>query len=174
MPRRLGTEAEGVEFIVKKGQSLGAIARSLAEQDLITSRYLFVTYAVLIGHERDFKAGMYKITQPVSIVGLVNLFSRGLSKHEDIIVTIPEGSNVADIDRILVQAGLISEGDFLNSGTIELEGYLFPDTYRLRQQSTPKESRGRQPTINNQPKRFNPKNPKRLNFSISNPRRFGK
>lgn len=141
MPRKFEVDAEGTEFIIEKGQSVSATARLLAGRDLIISRYLFVAYTILTGHERDFKAGRYKIAQPISIAGLVSMFSRGLSEPEDIIVTIPEGSNVADVDRILDQAGLINEGDFLNSGAVELEGYLFPDTYHLRNRQSPTANR---------------------------------
>ncbi|MBI2063549.1 MAG: endolytic transglycosylase MltG [Candidatus Yanofskybacteria bacterium] len=124
-----------IEFIIEEGQLLSTTAHLLAERDLITSRNLFVAYAILSGHERDFRVGRYKIGQPVSIAGLVSMFSQGLSETEDVVVTIPEGSNIADIDQILVKAGLIMEGGSLRADTWKLEGYLFPDTYRFGQQT---------------------------------------
>jgi UPF0755 protein len=42
-------------------------------------------------------------------------------------VTIPEGSTVSDINRILSDAGVL-QGEELNQ---DLEGYLFPDTYEF-------------------------------------------
>ena len=123
-----------IEFVIEGGQLLSTTARLLAERDLITSRHLFVAYAILSGHERDFRAGRYKIGQPVSIAGLVSVFSRGRSEADDIIVTIPEGSNIADISQTLAKAGLITEGAFLKADTPKLEGFLFPDTYRFSRQ----------------------------------------
>jgi UPF0755 protein len=50
-------------------------------------------------------------------------------------VTIPEGSTIFDIDRILSSNGVLGRGDFISAvqaqanGTTSLEGRLFPDTY---------------------------------------------
>ncbi len=50
-------------------------------------------------------------------------------------VTIPEGMNIADMGRILAKAGIITDGVFLTPQYLELEGELFPDTYRFNKQS---------------------------------------
>jgi len=123
--------AGATEFQIEKGQPLGKTARLLAEQNLIDSRYVFVAYTVLTGQEKNFKAGKYVIPQAASVRTLVNMFSQGLSKPEDIEVTIPEGTNLADIGLILSKAGLAKKGDFLSPEILKKEGYLFPDTYRF-------------------------------------------
>jgi UPF0755 protein len=47
-------------------------------------------------------------------------------------VTIPEGSNIYDIDRILSNAMVIRKGDLINStSSRNMEGKLFPDTYQF-------------------------------------------
>ncbi len=47
-------------------------------------------------------------------------------------VTIPEGSNIFDIDRILSAALVIRPGELINfTSTQNLEGRLFPDTYQF-------------------------------------------
>ena len=121
---------EKTEFIIEKGQSLGTTARMLAERDLIYSRHLFVAYAILTGNEKKFKAGRYKILSPVSTRQLVEIFSQGRAEPEDLEVTIPEGTNIADIDKILASAGLIKAEELL-AAALKEEGYLFPDTYRF-------------------------------------------
>jgi UPF0755 protein len=126
-----GAGGRAAEFVIEQGQSLGATARLLAERDLIFSRYLFVAYAIFSGRERNFKAGKYLIPLPISIGGLVNIFSEGRAEPEDISVVIPEGTNAADIGRILEKAELIRAGDFLKPEVLAKEGYLFPDTYRF-------------------------------------------
>ncbi len=120
-----------IRFNVKRGQSLGATARLLAEQDLIHSRFVFVGYALLTGQERKFKAGNYLIPPSASTRDLVLIFSRGLSQSDDIVVTVPEGTNLADASRILEKAGLIKGGDLLTPDILDKEGFLFPDTYRF-------------------------------------------
>ena len=60
---------------------------------------------------------------------------------KDIQVTIPEGTNAADIDRILAEAGITDRGAFLKaiySGKNK-EGTLFPDTYRFDPNTSPEE-----------------------------------
>lgn len=125
------TQTGTVEFTIGKGQTLGATAKLLADRGLIMSRYLFVGYALFSGNEKTFKAGRYAIPERTSIKDLVDMFSGGLSESEDTEVTIPEGSNIADIAKILAKAGLIKEKDLLKPETLGLEGYLFPDTYRF-------------------------------------------
>jgi UPF0755 protein len=51
---------------------------------------------------------------------------------EDITVTVPEGTNLADLGKTLSKSGLpVKTEDFLGPDTLKLEGYLFPDTYRF-------------------------------------------
>ena len=49
----------------------------------------------------------------------------------DVQATIPEGKNIADIDRILFKAKIAENGALLKPEYIALEGMLFPDTYRF-------------------------------------------
>lgn len=53
----------------------------------------------------------------------------------DIQVTIPEGTNVADIERIILFSGIVLTDSLLKDGLM-LEGYLFPDTYRFEKTSS--------------------------------------
>ena len=124
------------EFVIADGQSLGATARLLAERGFISSRYLFVSYAILLGKEKEFQAGRYVIPDPVSIHRLVSIFSGGEAESNDVVITIPEGTNIADIDEIFAKSGLSRAGDIIsyNFKSVNLltqEGFLFPDTYRF-------------------------------------------
>jgi UPF0755 protein len=57
--------------------------------------------------------------------------------RSEVEVTIPEGSTIYDIDRILSGAGVISQGVLINStSSLALEGTLFPDTYYFFPSST--------------------------------------
>ena len=126
-----GAPAEGTEFTIDKGETLGAVAHSLADQNLIMSRYLFVAYAIFTGQERKFQAGGYTIPPRVSVRKLVSVFAEGKGVSEDITVTVPEGTNIADAGKILETAGLVGKEEFLRKA-ISLEGFLFPDTYRFK------------------------------------------
>lgn len=59
-------------------------------------------------------------------------------RRPELTVTIPEGSTIYDIDRILSRAGILQPGEFVAAvGTAPLEGMLFPDTYDFYASSTP-------------------------------------
>lgn len=125
---------ESVEFVIENGQTLVTAANLLAEQNLILNRTLFVGYAIFLGKEKKFKAGRYLIPLPVSTWGLVRTFSRGEAEPDNIRVTIPEGTNIADVDKIFAEATLTMPGDLLSynlkhGSVLAQEGYLFPDTY---------------------------------------------
>jgi len=129
-----------VEFKIDKNQTLNEIADSLKKQNLIRSRSIFALHSFLTGNEKKFKAGIYIIEGKISTNDLVIKFSRGFSKANDIVVTIPEGTNISGIDFVLSSAGLIEEGELLKPEFMELEGYLFPDSYRFHD-CTEEESR---------------------------------
>lgn len=126
---------ENAKFRIEPGQSLGYTARLLAQKDYINNRFLFVGYAIFSGQEKKLKAGSYDLPKSASIRQLVDIFAAG-ADSEDTAVTIPEGTNIADMDRIFSRAGLTKPGDFLGYGTAKMEGYLFPDTYRFRKDAT--------------------------------------
>ncbi len=125
-----------VTFRIPRGQSLGTTARQLDDGDIIPSRTLFILYTILRGEEKNFKAGTYVIPLNANIRSLVILFSSGNALRSDVTVTIPEGTNLADMSRIFTSAGLLPEGALLGEQHMKLEGYLFPDTYDFYKTAT--------------------------------------
>lgn len=119
------------EFIIQEGDGLSKIARLLAREDLIRSRYLFWLYVVASGTERDLKAGRYLLSRGTSMVDIAKILVEGKAEHDDIVVIVPEGFNVWEIDRRLAERGLTKVGDFFKKAQ-PLDGQLFPDTYRLK------------------------------------------
>lgn len=56
----------------------------------------------------------------------------------DVTVTIPEGLTAIEIDTLLAEKGITPAGSVIKiAAREELEGYLFPDTYRFRPDSDP-------------------------------------
>ena len=54
----------------------------------------------------------------------------------DIKITIPEGTNIADIERLISKSGVTLRDRLLTKENLALEGTLFPDTYRFDRDST--------------------------------------
>ncbi|MBI2057954.1 MAG: endolytic transglycosylase MltG [Candidatus Yanofskybacteria bacterium] len=119
------SEVETQELVIEQGFGSAKVARLLAEQGLVRSRYLFIGYTLLVGKEKEFKAGRYLISSAMSIPAIVEIFSEGKAEPEGIMVTIPEGLNSGEIVAVLGKnfKGL-KISDFQKK-----DGYLFPDTY---------------------------------------------
>lgn len=126
-----------VEFVIAKGDSSAKVARLLAEQNLVRNRFLFLFYTLATGQEKKFQAGRYKLSSAMSIPEIVKTFSAGLAESDDVVVTIPEGLNIFEVDRKISDGGLIQPGEFFHQAKVlKLEGYLFPDTYRFDKKET--------------------------------------
>ena len=130
------------EATIPEGASFRKTAAILEQQGVITDPLLFVLLAKIKKAEYSIKAGQYSITLPVTPLDIIDKLVRG--EVVLISVTIPEGSNLFDIARILEQAGLkpsadvlrkATDGGFARSMGLEdnetMEGFLFPDTYKF-------------------------------------------
>ena len=123
------------------------IADKLKHEGFIRSKWIFELYVTLRGEASLLKPGQYEF-ENASIKIIAQTLVKG-SRHENAI-TVPEGSTVQDLGRILANQGLktASFESFANSHTFPtlesafpflkegipisgLEGYLFPDTYHI-------------------------------------------
>lgn len=127
-----------------------SLADKLKENGLITSKLWFKTYLKL--RNKDFEStepGSYDIPLGSGFDGIHRILSVGDKvKRIQVKVTIPEGSTVKDIIKIIcedygicseeelteeIQNGDFSEYDFVSAlpdgRKYRLEGYLYPDTY---------------------------------------------
>lgn len=123
------------ELVIVKGDGSSKVARLLAEEGLIRSRYFFLSYLILTGREKDLKAGRYLLSSKMNMVEIARILTQGLAESDDVEVIIPEGFNVWEIDRKLTEAGLIQARDFFKQAGAR-EGQLFPDTYRISKHET--------------------------------------
>ena len=125
---------------VLPGSSSMRIARQLQEAGIIRSQYAF--YAERWLQQGTLKAGDYKFDHPSPVSEVYDRIRRGDTYA--IAVTIPEGSSMFDIAARLEQAGFGPAQSFISvarqeAGLISdidpqaktLEGYLFPDTYKI-------------------------------------------
>jgi len=133
-----------VEF--PHGTSTGAMADKLAEVGVIRSRWDFVLARML--HRRGvLQAGEYRFQRAASPAEVVDRIGRGDIFYYDLVV--PEGKNLFDIGAIAEELGIFKASEFvaaarkpdlirdLDPEAPSLEGYLFPNTYRLSRHTTP-------------------------------------
>lgn len=122
-------QATKQSFVIEKGEGLREIAASLEESGLIRSKTLFEYYVLYQGWGARLQAGQYQLSPSSNIPQLAQRIIKGGVSSEEVTVTIPEGFNLRQIDARLAKAGLIEEGELFKQP--QLEGYLFPDTYRF-------------------------------------------
>lgn len=135
------------EFEIKNGQGLAEITSNLKTAGLIRSKNVFKVYAVVSGSAHILKPGDYVLNSASGTPTIVNVLVQGPKK--EVTVVIVEGMSLRDIEEVLSAEdilpakvifefnfdGLKKDYDFLAS-VDNLEGYLFPDTYRFFKKSS--------------------------------------
>ncbi len=143
-----GTARGRVTVEIPIGAGAGEVAERLAEAGVIGNPAVFRLYAGQRGVAGRFKAGRYEISAPASPRQILDALVKG-SADELVTVVIPEGKNLVEIAEIFDAAGIAGRGALIMKATDPafaaelglpggtLEGYLFPDTYRMRPHTTP-------------------------------------
>lgn len=139
----LNSTGETKIFKVEKGDSAEVIAENLEKAGLIKNPFLFRLYVFLALSQYSLKPGEYELSTKMPIRDIGDTLVLGGTN--EIIVTIPEGFNLKQVEDRLIEAGLAKQNELVNYkfsvGTppilidkpksASLEGYLFPDTYRF-------------------------------------------
>jgi UPF0755 protein len=126
---------------IKPRTGVQEIAQTLWEAGVIRNRWSFLALAYMQGSPTRLKAGEYEFTHGMSLREILQKLEAGrVVTHQ---VTIPEGFTARDIARLLAGEKLVDADHFMALVTDSqfvgdlgvrgesLEGYLFPDTYRL-------------------------------------------
>ena len=117
-------------FRVVPGEGFRKITFRLQEEGFIRSKLAFELLAFLSGRAEDLKPGVYELSPNLGSLSILDYLIKGDKLVVDIV--IPEGASIYDIDRILSEKQVISEGEFLVfAKDKKLEGRLFPDTYKF-------------------------------------------
>jgi UPF0755 protein len=130
---------------IPKGTSSAGVARLLADAGVIRYRWQLMAVRVLRPRAK-LLAGEYLFRRPASAWEVFDRLRRGDVFYYEL--TVPEGYNLFDIAAALDKLGTISGRDFMMAArdtspirdlapeALTLEGYLFPDTYRINRQTT--------------------------------------
>lgn len=142
-PERFGGTAQGRrEFVIAKGESAGQVGNHLYRAGLLEHPTLFRLYASQRGAASRFKAGRYEIEAPTTPRALVDILVKGVV-DELIAVTVPEGKNMLEVAELFGAAKVTDAKKMAAKGMdaafartlglpgLTVEGYLFPDTYKL-------------------------------------------
>lgn len=136
----------GETFVeIEHGMSSREIAQTLASRGVVRSPWVFLAIRAL--HPKAaLEAGEYRFDSPDTPWAVFNKLRRGDVFYEEF--TVPEGSNIFDIAALLEGKDMVQPDAFLraaaDSASIrdldplapDLEGYLFPSTYRVTHRTT--------------------------------------
>lgn len=127
---------------IPKGATASEVGLRLKEKGVIRSPRAFALVAKLMGEGGRLKAGDYRLSPHMTLPAIVKTIAEGESVT--VWVTFPEGYTVRQMAETLERHGVVRASEFC--GTAEngkrfrvgrwrfpqnLEGYLFPDTYRF-------------------------------------------
>lgn len=137
-----GDDTTEIIFTVKNGQTFRRVAKELEAQGLITSERNFRFYARLNSFGSQLKLGEYALRKNMSPKEIMRILASGRSI--EYVIAASEGLNIFEIAAIVEHAGVGTAKDFINAvrdtennnsllgmPLASLEGYLFPDTYRV-------------------------------------------
>ncbi|MFA5358462.1 MAG: endolytic transglycosylase MltG [Patescibacteria group bacterium] len=148
-------------FKIEQGQGVKKISERLKQDNLINSKSNFELYVWLLRRTGKIQAGDYQLNPGMSLRELVNIITYGWGVDEKT-VTIVEGWNNKQLVDYLINNLFIYNSvsdknvyyndwnkaitnkydyDFLKNkpAGVDLEGYLFPDTYRFYTDVEPQE-----------------------------------
>jgi UPF0755 protein len=138
---------QGQTFVdIPRGASTLTMAGMLAQAGVVPSRWDFLL-ARLVKRGRVLQAGEYRFDRAASPIQVFNRIARGDVFFYELVV--PEGKNMFDIAAAVEDLGLFKASLFLAAArkpalirdldplAPSLEGYLFPDTYKLSRHTTP-------------------------------------
>ncbi len=146
----LNIKAESRKFIVRSGENLKEIAKDLEEEGLIKNKIYFIFYVWKNGFSSTLQAGDYLLSPAMSVSQIAGKIKNGEIIPREIIITIPEGFKISQIEERLKKENLQSSISaakakdfkarfkFFKDAPQEasLEGFLFPDTYEFYPEAT--------------------------------------
>ncbi len=149
LSRPLSNDPTPQQFEVSPGESVTEIGRDLQQSGLIRDGDLFRLYVRYNNLDSTINAGVFTLRPNMNIPEIAQALQRALAAETQI--TIPEGKRIEEVAELLQEQLGINSDDFLRLARradysypflknlpegASLEGYLFPDTYRLPQNPT--------------------------------------
>ena len=133
---------EGEVFVeIPQGAGVSGIASRLAAAGVVSNALVFRIAARLSGDERKLQAGEYRFAEAATPSEIIARLARGdVYAH---LVTFREGLTMFEMADVFAASGMGTAAEFLtearNASRIKefdprassLEGYLFPDTYKM-------------------------------------------
>ena len=147
--RSVNPAEHSVDFVVNEGETWESVTKRLEDEAIIANAFWFRVYARLSGHDDALQGGAHTLVMGNAYADTLDRLTTPAMLNE-VQVTIPEGLTIKQMGELLVQKGLANEAEWsaatgvdspfeshsfvVNAqkpDDVDLEGYLFPDTYRF-------------------------------------------
>lgn len=133
---------------ITNDDSFGDVAEKLKDEGLIEYKFLFNLFATFTRSKDDVVAGTFTLNTDMDYRALLSGMSANSATRATVTVTIPEGYTVDQIFTLLEEKGVASVEDLQDMAAnhdyafsflqdLELEGYLYPDTYEFTTPQNP-------------------------------------
>ena len=141
-----------VAFVVEPGESAATIAARLEELGLVTDGELFRMFIRYHEIDANLEAGEYVLRPNMTMAEIAETLQH--ARIEEVTVTIPEGWRAEQVAQMLAEENIVDGDEFLalvRGGKFDysllqdrpegssLEGFLFPETYRIPVQAEAKD-----------------------------------
>jgi UPF0755 protein len=146
------TGNRNTEIEIPAGATFRQAAEILSDQKMIRDKNIFLLIGRLTGADRKIRAGFYSIWSSMSSLDIFKILRRGqIIEYE---IKILEGDSLREISEEFEKSKIMKKEDFmklakdphfLDSYEIEaasVEGYIFPDTYRIPKGVPPEDALG--------------------------------
>lgn len=139
----ISTNEKSVDIVIISGEGVAEIVEDLEQNGLIKNKNLFLIYLKYKGIAAELRAGEYNFSPNQSPKEIIDVLTKGNIINRKI--TIPEGWTNLKIADYLDEQGIVEKTDFLEAVQkrydyeflkdipegVDLEGFLFPDTYEI-------------------------------------------
>ncbi|MBX3052680.1 MAG: endolytic transglycosylase MltG [Caldilineaceae bacterium] len=149
LSRPAGVDPRPRPFTIIPGDAARFVAARLQNQGFITNSDLFNLYLRVTGLDRRLEAGNFMLAETMTMPEIAEALQE--AHFEEVLVTVPEGMRAEEVAERLAEnyvidgerflsavrqprsLSIFGDYDFLQSlpEGASLEGYLFPDTYRM-------------------------------------------
>ncbi|MFP4113987.1 MAG: endolytic transglycosylase MltG [Spirochaetota bacterium] len=150
----MGSRSAAFVFEILPNQTLRTVSGRLVAEGLAKNAIAVELYGRVRGLDTKLQAGRYLVSPAMSPAEILQKMASGDAVFNEITITIPEGWSLNDIELHFERLGLFTKERFQQAAVMQpayhdfellahlqddtiLDGYLFPDTYRVFEDSTP-------------------------------------
>jgi UPF0755 protein len=152
LPIHWRSEADSVSILIEPGDSMARVVAKMNQANLIRGGTGLLLLSKILGQDKHIQTGRYDFHKGMTLYSILRKLEHGEVTLRQ--VTIPEGLTIREIAGILHRGLDIDSTQFVSLATDHkfagslgihadnLEGYLFPDTYRFSWETTPDQAIG--------------------------------